>query len=277
MKPRIVYETHMHTPLCKHAEGAVGEYAAVAEARGLRGITVTCHNPMPDSYSEDTRMSLGQFPEYLRLVREAAEEWEGRVEVLLGMESDFVPGYEAWLRELHSSQPFHHILGSVHPHVKDYRDRYDTGDAVGFFRLYFEHLAQAAETGLFDTIAHPDIVKNIRPEFWDLEVLMPSIQAALDRIAKTGCAMEINTSGLLKTVPEMNPSSVILREMKERGIPVVVGADAHIPGRVADHYEEAYDLLEEAGYERVSFFYERKRRELPIAEARGSLNRKSNP
>lgn len=273
MKRGIFYESHSHTPLCKHAVGMPGEYAAEAERRGLRGLIVTCHNPMPDGYSQDVRMERSQFPEYLRMVKEAAEEWEGRVEVFLGMESDFVPGYEGWLRELHEKAEFHHVLGSVHPQVREYRERYDRGDAVGFFRVYYEHLGQAAETGLFDTIAHPDIVKNIRPECWDLEVLMPDIERALDRVAEAGCAMELNTSGLLKVVPEMNPSREILVEMRRRGIPVVVGADAHIPRRVADRYEEALDLLEGVGYEKVSYFLERKRQDVLIADVRASLCR----
>ena len=44
----LLYEMHMHTPLCKHAQGAPEEYAAVAQQRGLQGIVVTCHNPTDD-------------------------------------------------------------------------------------------------------------------------------------------------------------------------------------------------------------------------------------
>ena len=51
MTERIVYESHSHTPLCKHAFGQPTEYAAVAEQRGLQGLIVTCHNPMPDGFS----------------------------------------------------------------------------------------------------------------------------------------------------------------------------------------------------------------------------------
>ena len=36
----ILYETHMHTPLCKHARGKPAEYAAAARERRLAGIIV---------------------------------------------------------------------------------------------------------------------------------------------------------------------------------------------------------------------------------------------
>lgn len=269
--PRLVYETHSHTPMCKHAEGEPEEYARMAWERGLKGLTVTCHGPLPDRISSSVRMTPEQFPEYLDLVARAREVWAGRVDVRLGLESDFLPGLEKWTEALHQKAEFHYILGSVHPHIREYRERYMGTGWPDFHRTYFRHLAEAAETGLFDCLAHPDIVKNLGAAEWDLSALMPDIQRALDRIAATGVSMELNTSGVNKLVAEMNPGPSILREMCLRGIPVVVGADAHIPTRVGDGYRAAYDLLESVGYRNVGYFTARKRQELPIAEARASL------
>jgi histidinol-phosphatase (PHP family) len=101
--------------------------------------------------------------------------------------------------------------------------------------------------------------------------LRPVIARALDRIAATGVAMELNTSGVQKSLPEMNPSPLQLVMMRERGIPVVIGADAHFPGRVGDGYETALGLLAAAGYAEVSFFIDRKRQAVPLDTALGSL------
>jgi len=261
----------MHTPLCKHAVGLPAEYAAVAARRGLRGITVTCHAPMPDRYSTSVRMDPEQFPAYLQMVAEAAELCAGSAEVLLGLESDYFPGVEPWLEELHARAPFHYILGSVHPQVGEYRRRYFSGDSFEYQKLYFEHLALAAETGLYDSLGHPDLVKNMDPAAWKLPAILPYIARSLDRIAETGIAMELNTSGVNKTIPEMNPGPEILREIHARGIPVVIGADAHEPGRVADGYEAALAQLQSVGFKTVSNFRERKRHEISIADALESL------
>jgi histidinol-phosphatase (PHP family) len=267
----ILYETHMHTPLCKHAKGDPEEYAAVAEQRGLKGIIVTCHNPTNDGWASNVRMSFDQFDDYVALVERARQAWAGRVDVRLGIESDYVPGMESWLEKLHGMADFHHILGSVHAPLPDYKDRYLNGDIVAFQRLYFEHLALAAETGLFDTLAHPDLVKNVSPSEWKLERLLGDIRQALDRIAATGVAMELNTSGLNKAIREMNPGRTILAEMYQRDIPVVVGADAHEPGRVAANFGDAFDLLESVGYSHVNVFLKRERYEIEIEAARQSL------
>lgn len=267
----VLYESHSHTPLCKHASGLPGEYAAVAERRGLRGVIITCHCPLPDGFSADVRMAPGEFDSYVALVEEARQEWAGRVDVRLGLESDYYPGVEPWLESLHARAELHHVLGSVHYQVADYRARYFTGDVFRYQQLYFEHLAQAAETGLYDTLAHPDLIKNEDPAEWHFARIQPFIERALDRIAATGVAMELNTSGVNKALPEFNPGCAQLALMRERGIPVVLGADAHQPSRVGDGFPEALRVLADVGYDEVSFFLNRQRQTVGIAEALATL------
>lgn len=271
--PPLLYESHMHTPLCRHAVGWPGEYAVVAEKRGLKGIIVTCHAPLPDGYSRGIRMLPVEFNDYVAIVQAAADEWRGRVDVRLGLESEYIPELLDWIRQLHDRAEFQHVLGSVHTHMAEYLDAYFTGSWLEFQRTYFRHLAEAAETGLYDTISHPDLVKNQAPGEWQRERVMDDVLRALDRIARAGTAMELNTSGLNKNIAEMNPGIEILAEMQARGIPVVIGADAHRPARVGDHFTEALEMLGDVGYSEVSFFLDRKRQTVRIEDALASLAR----
>jgi len=268
----ILYESHCHTPLCKHAVGEPEAYCEIALLRGLRGIIFTCHAPLPNGWSADVRMTDAEFDTYVAMVDRARQAYAGRLDVRLGLESDFFPGVEPWLEKLHRRAPLHHVLGSVHYQVGFYRERYFTGDVFAYQQLYYDHLAQAAETGLFDTLAHPDLVKNESPIDWHFPRIQPFIEKALDRIAATGVAMELNTSGLLKALPEMNPGESQLRLMRERGIPVVVGADAHRPERVADRFVTALETLKDVGYEEVNVFLDRQRHPIPIQQALASLS-----
>jgi len=267
-----MYDTHMHTPLCKHATGQPEEYAAVAQQKGLKGIVITCHSPIDGmKWGPEVRMETNQFDEYLVMVERARKTWKGRIDVCLGLESDYVPGLEPWLEDLHSRADFHYILGSVHPHLHEYRDRYFNGDIITFQKEYFDILVMAAETGYFDSLAHPDFVKVVHPYQWSPEVLMDHINHCLDRIAVTGTAMELNTSGLNKMPAEMNPGHSILVEMQRRNIPVVVGSDAHSPQRVGADFGLALDQLRDIGYTHVSIFLNRKRQDIDIEVARQSL------
>ena len=271
MSEPCLYETHMHTPLCKHARGEPEEYAKVAVRRGLAGITVTCHNPMPDGYSAPVRMAIEEFTHYQELVARAREAYRDSCDIRLGLECDFAPTHLGFVERQIESAPLEYVLGSVHPQVPEYREEYFNGDPVEYQRTYFTHLAEAAETKLFDCLSHPDLVKNMDPQSWQLERILDHVCHSLDRIAASGVAMELNTSGRLKVIPEFNPGPIVLREIVARGIPIVVGADAHDPQRVSDGYEDALDSIAAAGAKTVSFFLERRRRDIPIAKAKASL------
>ncbi len=243
MTTPILYDSHMHTPLCKHARGEPEQYAAAAAEQGLKGIIFTCHSPGPNGWSSDVRMEMAQFDEYVAIVERARRAWQGRVDVRLGLESDYLPGMESWLEQLHNKAELNHVLGSVHPQLAYYKEKYYHNDVLEFQRTYFDHLAMAAETGLFDTLSHPDLVKNVFPYQWDLDSLIEDIQRSLDRIAQAGVAMELNTSGLHKSIKEMNPNGRMLREMKMRDIKVVLGSDAHVPQRVGADFDLARQVL----------------------------------
>ena len=106
----VLYEMHMHTTLCKHARGEPEDYAAAARRRGMKGIVVTCHNPTDDGWSPGVRMSVAELDDYVAMVERARAAWSGRVDVRLGIESDYVPGMEPWLEKLHDLAAFHHCL-----------------------------------------------------------------------------------------------------------------------------------------------------------------------
>ena len=262
-----MYDSHMHTTLCKHARGAPADYAKEAEKKGLRGITFTCHSPMPFGWNPGVRMSINQLPQYVAMIEKTRGDFAGRVDVRLGLESDYMPGMEAWLEDLHKKADFSYILGSVHPQTLEYQAIYLEGSSrLAYERSYFENLANAAESGLFDCLSHPDLVKIVHPKQYDVSAHLDTIRRALDRIARTGIAMELNTSGVNKPYPEMNPGMEILGEMARRHIPVVLGSDSHDPYRVGADFDKALDKLESVGYESVSYFIERRRCDLPISE-----------
>lgn len=256
----MLIDSHMHTPLCGHATGWPVEYAASAEEVGIGGIVMTCHSPATEISWQDpgVRMTMEQYErEYPQLVATARLQFQGRVEVRMGLECDYVPGWEDSIDDLlnGAGRPrLDYILGSVHPHLRPYRERFFTGDVAAYQRTYFDHLALAAESGLFHCLAHPDLIKNSFADQWSFDAIRPTILQALDRIAKTGIAMEFNTSGRLKTIAEVFPSCAMLREMAQRKIPIVLGSDAHQPVRVGDHFAEALAILSEAGYHQVIHF-----------------------
>ena len=267
----ILYESHCHTPLCKHSIGSPEDFADVAEQRGLRGLIVTCHNPLPRGCSPEIRMAAEEFTDYLDMVDRARRKRAGRVDVRLGLEADYLPGYHGWLKRQLRSAVFDYVLGAIHPQLPEFRARCSSRDPLELQRHYFQLLGDAAESGLFDCLSHPDSVKNETADDWYPPRLMDDVRQALDRIAAAGLALELNTSGLNKALGELSPFPEMLVEMRFRRIPVVLGADAHEPWRVADNFELAFDLLSDCGYTHVSHFLRRQRHDVPISAARRTL------
>ncbi|MGD9781519.1 MAG: histidinol-phosphatase HisJ family protein [Kiritimatiellia bacterium] len=259
-------DTHTHTRLCRHAGGDPIDYARAAAARGIPEIACTDHIPFPNDPHPSIRMAKEEFPEYLVLVREAQQA--GLCTVLLGIEADYqrdlVHGH---VQSVLDSADFDLVLGSLH--TGPFWDL-APGDPAAtpefvaqMWRTYFLRMAELARTGLYDVCSHFDVVKRCGIHA-PPALLAETVPPALDAVAQAGMAIEINTSGFDHGAAESYPSLQILVWMKERGIPIVFGSDAHDPAQIGRHFEEAIDLARAAGYSHRASFRRRKKTLVPI-------------
>jgi len=156
------------------------------------------------------------------------------------------------------SFPFDYVLGSVHYidgwgfDNPEYIDRYDKIDINDLYRKYFGLVQQAARSGLFNAMAHPDLVKKFgyRP-LKGVEVLYDETARAF---AEAGVCVEINTAGLRVPVEEIYPSLILLKACRNHGVPVTAGSDAHAPELVGRGFDMVLELLKTANYTKVAFF-----------------------
>jgi histidinol-phosphatase (PHP family) len=183
--------------------------------------------------------------------------------VKLGLEVDYVRGREDETRALLAPYPWDYLLGSVH-FVDGLGIDGDPrlADEVGVdetWRRYFETLARAARSGLFDSLSHPDLVK-----VHGLRVAEFDYGGVADAIADSGVAVEVSTAGLRKPVGELYPHPDFLAACRERDVPVTTGSDAHMPELVGRDFDHARELLRSAGYDTVTVFERREARQEPI-------------
>jgi histidinol-phosphatase (PHP family) len=201
---------------------------------------------------------------YCAFVREGTD-------LRLGIEADFVPGAEDRMANLLEERDFDYVIGSVHflrDHAVDMEDYsvWDQGHtSEEIWRRYFETLGEAARSGLFDILAHPDLVK-----VWGGERPAPAgdprryYELAIDGIAESGVAVEVSTAGLRKRAREIYPAPAFLQMCLEAGAPVALSSDAHVPADVGAGYDQALELLEGLGVKELSVFHRRTRRLEPI-------------
>jgi histidinol-phosphatase (PHP family) len=258
----------MHTPLCRHAVGEPTELAAQAVRVGLKEIGFSEHNPMPRDDWDDWHMLQGDFDDYLAKVERARQEHPG-LTIKIALEMDYLPGQEAWVRELSARHAWDYLIGAVH-YVSDSWDldnpkrlsEWKERDPFQVWSAYFERLTMAAASGLFQIIAHADLCKKFC--FYPKEDCTPLFAKFLEAARRHDVAMELNTAGLRKDCKEIYPSPQIVRMAADLGVPITFASDAHAPGEVGANFAEAIALARAHGYTHYCRFTQRERELVPL-------------
>lgn len=263
----MAHDYHLHTPLCKHAEGHPREYAATASKLGMSEIGMSDHSPMPEHF-DDWRMEWEEFPRYLEMVAEAQAEYPN-LPIRLGLEVDYLENGEKWVEELATKADFDYLIGSVHYIAPGwdvdnpkYISRFTEGSVEDIWAIYWRLYEKAIRSRLFDFVGHPDLPKKFghRPPGDLRSYYEPAIQALVD----TGIAFEINTAGLRKDVKEMYPARPFLEMARSAGVPLLINSDAHAPGEVGADFDKATALAREVGYTETLRFEKRHPIKVPL-------------
>lgn len=251
----------MHTPLCRHASGEPVDYARRAVELGFTEIGFTDHSPMARDDFDDWRMLAGELDEYVAKVRQAQREFP-QLTVRLGLEVDYLPGHENWIRDLAKRHPWDYFIGSVHYVSESWAidnpnklSEWKQRDTFEVWSAYFDWLTRAAETGLFEIIGHADLPKKFghRPT----QDCTPLYNRFLTAAKKHNCAIELNTAGLRKECKEIYPSRQILALAYAKGVPITFGSDAHQPEEVGMDFAAAIQLARSVGYRETRTFKQR--------------------
>jgi histidinol-phosphatase (PHP family) len=250
----------------------VDRYRTVAEERGIAELGCSEH-----VYRFAQALEVWQHPLWRESARDDLDGYAGFIreetDLMLGIEADFIVGREDRMATLLEGYDWDFVVGSVHfvgEHAVDH-DGYEVWDHRSqrpdeLWRRYFSTLGEAARSGLFDILAHPDLIKYWGPtqrpvpegdlrRFYDL---------AMDGIAESQIAVEVSTAGLRKPVGELYPAPAFLEMCLDAGCPVALSSDAHVPADVGRDYERALELLDRMGVGELAVFERRARRLEPI-------------
>jgi len=235
--------------------------------RGLRFIGFADHNPLPNGLGANVRMAEAELDGYVQSVLDLRKRYQGRIEVLLGLEMDYIEGLEAYLEKQTASHPWDYIIGSIH-----YLDaeclqiswpKNFTGETAWLYGRYFELVRKMAGSGLCDIVAHFDVPKRSGRAHSERET--GDITRTLKEIARAGLCIEVNTSGYRHPElprPDTYPTRAIIVEAVGLGIPLAVNSDAHTPEDVALKFPEMERLLaQQEGARLVTF---RNRRQVAV-------------
>jgi histidinol-phosphatase (PHP family) len=247
----------------------VERYLAAAREHGIEELGVSEH-----VYRFRQALDVWDHPFWVENARDdldAYREFVRTTPLRLGLEMDYVPGREDRIANLLDAGDFDYVLGSVHfvgDRAVDHEgwDAWEArGDSDAVWRQYFETLAEAARSGLFDILAHPDLVK-----VWGSARPLPDrdprfyYEPAVEAIGGADIAIEVSTAGLRKPVGEIYPAPEFAAMCVEAGAPFALSSDAHVPQDVGHAYDRAVKELRGWGVGEVAVFERRQRRLEPV-------------
>ena len=257
----------------------VERYREAAAAAGIDELGVSEH-----VYRFTQALDLWRHPFWREQARDDLDaycEFARHEGLKVGVECDFVPGAEERTAALLEAREFDYVVGSVHfvgERAVDH-EGWDVweggGDADQVWRRYFEALAGCARSGLFDILAHPDLVK-----VWGRGRPLPRrdlrffYEPAVEAIAASDIAVELSTAGLRKPAGELYPAPAFAELCAEAGIPFALSSDAHLPAEVGFGYGQAIELLERLGVGEICVFEGRRRRLARLGAAVGENPRR---
>jgi histidinol-phosphatase (PHP family) len=250
----------------------VERYLEAASEAGIEELGVSEH-----VHRFRDALEIWDHPYWLENARDDLESYTAFVRetpLRLGIEMDYLAGREDRIANLLDSYEFDYVVGSVH-YVRDKavdHDVWDIWESVGdpdrVWELYFQALAEATRSGLFDVLAHPDLVK-----VWGDERPQPQrdprfyYEGAVEAIAESGIAVEVSTAGLRKPVGELYPSPALAEMCVDAGAAFSLSSDAHLPEHIGFAYERAVETMKDWGVEEIAVFEGRERRLEPLGRA----------
>jgi histidinol-phosphatase (PHP family) len=245
-------------------------YRETASERGITELGVSEH-----VYRFRAALDIWEHPFWRRYAHDDLDAYCGFVreetDLRLGIEMDFVPGREDRIANVLDGRDWDYVVGSVHflrDHSVDAEDYsvWESGQSPEkVWRHYFETLAEAARSGLYDIMSHPDLVK-----VWGRAAPVPDgdlrryYEPAVEAFADSGVAVELSTAGWRKPVGEQYPALPFLEMVVDAGCPIALSSDAHEPEQLGFEYERAVELLQDNGVREIAVFERRERRLEPL-------------
>ncbi len=261
------WDGHTHTRHCYHGSGEAQEsYLDRAVELGFERYTISEHPPLPEGWVNDRKlweelaMPEEELPVYMAYAQEMKRRYEGRIDVAVGLELDYLPDrpeyteriVERWERELEDVvYSVHFLPGADGMYCIDFTpddfrtnllSYYGTMDKLA--EQYYDQveaaIERAARLPMRTRIGHINLIEKFRlalPEL-DESLVRRRMEGLLPLLAKSGVGVDVNTAGL--RVPTCGKPYVpdwFIAECRRLGIACVYGSDAHKPEHVGAGWE----------------------------------------
>lgn len=270
---------HTHTEFCTH--GHIDDVELLIQEainQGFSHYSITEHAPLPKKFLqkaggpayplETAGMSLDEMDEYIKKMHKLKKKYRSDIEIMVGLELDYLPSYEAWTRDFLKEYgefledgvlSVHFLEGNGGPRAIDYTaEDYQEGIVMfyGSFQkaqeAYYNIVLQSIQADLGPykptRIGHISLCQKFQNFFKEdisfSDQSIEKIKEILDFVQEKGYELDYNTAGLFKEFcGETYPPASIIQEALKRNIPIVYGSDSHHIEDIGRGYEQVRESL----------------------------------
>ncbi|RAK21224.1 histidinol-phosphatase (PHP family) [Anoxybacillus vitaminiphilus] len=244
---------HIHTPFCPHgSKDSFEQYIERAIELGYTEISFTEHAPLPPTFTDptpdqDSAMKMSDLDNYLFTVNELKKRYANDIAVNVGLEIDFIIGYEdETARLLEEIGPYlddsilsvHFLNFNNEYFCLDYSPEmfakiiHTFGSVTSVYETYYNTLRRAVTANLGrykpKRIGHITLIHKFQKKFPCLKPTNDHIIHILDEMKKHDLEIDYNGAGVNKPLcREPYPPDWVIKEAMKRDIRIVYGSDAH--------------------------------------------------
>ncbi len=238
--------------------------------KGFEWVGITEHAPpLSDAYLFPEEIEAGwtaekamtRFARYMDVCRELQRRFAEEIDLYVGFETEYYPGYEPFLEQLIEDFTPDYIVGSLH-HVAEIpidadRERYGEASAAagGVAELYCRYFDQQLDLiARFRpaVVGHFDLIRIFDPDY-PTRLAHPDVRSRIHRnleaIRDLDLILDYNVRAYDKGMDEPYISRPILEKALELGITVVPGDDSHGVAGVGRNIDRGIELLARAGFD----------------------------
>ncbi|MBQ2981639.1 MAG: histidinol-phosphatase HisJ family protein [Lachnospiraceae bacterium] len=264
----MIADFHIHTCFSGDSEANVDAVIQSAISKGMKHMAITDHN---DFQFENGLFEL-DIEKYFDYMTKKKAEYKDQISLSVGIECGLEPKYAQRINSLVNSYDFDFIIGSSHvingrdPYYKEYFENRPVHDAmVEYLESIIENITVFDN---FDVYGHLDYMMRYAPvspseKRYDYNEYGELFDTILTKLISKGKGIEINTSPLRCGLADTNPNIQVIKRYKELGGKIItVGSDSHIPEDLGANFDDAVNILKEAGFSYYNIFSSRKASEI---------------
>ena len=266
----MLADYHVHCEFSDDSVYPMEDVCADAVKLGIKELCFTDHvdygiKPDVEEYRRDpscapvvngVAITNVDYPAYFAKIDEMSEKFAGQLTVRAGLELGTQSHrieqnhalFKAWEHKLDFVICSIHEVGDLEFWTGDFQ-RGRTQDEYN--RAYYEELLKVVETFEdYSVLGHLDLIRRYDPAGeYPFEKTRDIVAAILERVIADGKGIELNTSSFRYGLPDLQPSTDVLRLYHDLGGRVLtVGSDSHKPEHLGAHIEECRGRLRDLGF-----------------------------